>query len=59
MISTISQRVMDALEINYNDNEVLCHNDQYNDSQYHDNYKDYADSRYDDYNDSKYHDYQA
>ena len=53
MQTTISQRVREALEIGYINDELLCHRDNYYDSQYHDDYRDYYDSRYDDYDEDK------
>lgn len=59
MQANISERVKEALEIGYIITEEICHNDIYNDSTYHDDYRDYYDSRYDDYDDDRYHDVQA
>lgn len=56
--TNISERVKEALEIGYANDKIVCHRDTYNDSCYHDNYRDYCDSRYDDYFDDKYHDVQ-
>lgn len=60
MKANISERVKEMLEIGYINNSLeVCHRDTYMDSTYHDNYRDYYDSRYDDYYDSRYHDFQA
>lgn len=58
MKKNINLRVKEALTKKIQTEIKLTHRDSYNDSYYHDSYRDYSDSMYDDYSDSKYHDYQ-